>query len=561
VLFSCKITHSIITYLDRRGEDQEVLYEKCDWPAEFLRDPSCWLEAEKMENFLRRIEQDYGRETQTADGLIVAVGHLCKDLRSWGVLDSVLRMVQTPKDLFAQPERFLSYFVSPAPPVGEIRREPDTVSFVLPISAMQFPLVTSYLRAALEALPTYINKPMATVRWDESRVHISWSEHQASLFGEAQNTELSLHPELVRNILMNLESSQKELEEMKLQLRTRDQEIAVLRDQLHAATSSQANLLSERSENIGWLARDLDHELTEPVSRSLNEAFRIGDYMARGQQLITLLVAQGRQTPQVQEAMRRVDWPFVVAEGPQIVKRVIEDLQAMQKIVRDLRLIAALQVETGGLSSREAGVEIGVETDCDLNLLVDRAVELALDVVRNPARKSKRSSSASASVSANSSVKSSGVKIDRQPTLDRQVRVRASLIEQAVVNVLGDILQSVSSDGDGGVIRVATRARGPRAEIEISMVARSREQTVFPLELGFEHLHGHEHGHELATKELTAKELTVTEFTESVSSKLGLRVAQAIVRLHGGTLTVKSGLSDESGRAPTMATVISLPFL
>lgn len=513
-----------------------------------------------MENFLRRIEQDYGRETQTADGLIMTVGHLCKDLRSWGVLDSVLRMVQTPKDLFAQPERFLSYFVSPAPPVGEIRREPDAVSFVLPVSEMQFPLVTSYLRAALEALPTYINKPMATVHWDESRVRISWSEHQASLFGEAQNTELSLHPELVRNILMNLESSQKELEETKLQLRARDQEIAALRDQLHVATSSsQANLLnlSERSENlnvlesvpthasvnalestsesIGWLARDLDHELTEPVSRSLNEAFRIGDYMARGQQLITLLVAQGRQTPQVQEAMRRVDWPFVAAEGPQIVKRVIGDLQSMQKTVRDLRLIADLQVGMGDLGRGEAGVKIGVETDCDLNLLVDRAVELALEAVRNSARKTQPSSGA----------KSSSVKIDRQLALDRQVRVRAGLIEQAVVNILGNTLQSVSP---GDIVRVATRARGSRAEIEISTVARSREQTAFALEL--------ELGLGLEPLEFTATE----PMEESLSSKLGLRVAQSIIRLHGGALTVKSGPSNESGRAPTMATVISLPF-
>jgi len=60
VLFSCKITHSVITYLDKRGEDLEPLYEKCDWPAEFLHDPSSWLEADKMENLLRLIDETYG---------------------------------------------------------------------------------------------------------------------------------------------------------------------------------------------------------------------------------------------------------------------------------------------------------------------------------------------------------------------------------------------------------------------------------------------------------------------------------------------------------------------
>jgi hypothetical protein len=329
VLFSCKITHSIINYLDRRGEDLELLYEKCDWPAEFLRDPACWLEADKMEMLLGAINAEYGREfvldPAMDEGLITTVGHQCKDLRSWGVLDSVLRMVQTPKDLFAQPERLLSYFVSPAPPIGEIRRGADSVSFVLPVSEVQFPLVTEYLRAALEALPTYISKPMATVEWRESRVAISWSEDQTSLFGETQNAELSLHPELVRNILINLETSQKELEQMKARLHEKDVEIERLK-----RVSGEALQVNEGFAAVAAGAAHLD----QPVSLILSEIYRLGDYMARGQQLITLLVGQGRLTPQVQEAMRRVDWSHVAVEGPQTVKRVVQGLQNVQQAVR-----------------------------------------------------------------------------------------------------------------------------------------------------------------------------------------------------------------------------------
>jgi hypothetical protein len=348
VLFSCKITHSIITYLDRRGEDLEALYEKCDWPAEFLRDPSCWLEADKMESILRQIELDYGRgaiDANMEDSLISAVGHQCKDLRAWGVLDSVLRMVQTPKDLFAQPERFLSYFVSPAPPVGEIRRGPESVSFVLPVSEMQFPRVIAYLRAALEGLPTYINKPMATVRWEESRVAISWSEKQVSLFGEAQNTELSLHPELVRNILINLEQSQSELDEMKRQVLAKDQEIERLKAQLDVKAGAAADArgpvavdptllkLAEFSTSL-QPNNGMGQALGEPLSYVLNELYRLGDYIARGQQLITLLIGQHRATTQVREAMRRVDWEHVAEESPRVVKRVVQTLQDVQETVR-----------------------------------------------------------------------------------------------------------------------------------------------------------------------------------------------------------------------------------
>jgi hypothetical protein len=327
VLFSCKITHSVITYLDRRGEDLDRFYESCDWPAEFLRDPSSWLEADKMERVLKHIDQEYGKGLDSEFGVIEQVGHQCKDLRSWGVLDSVLRMVPASKDFFAQPERFLSYFVSPAPPIGDIIRENDRVSFVLPISDMQFPFVTSYLRAALEALPTYIGKPLATVTWDNSRVTIAWTETQASLFGEAEQDDLSLNPELVRSVLHDLETRQKELEETKIALIAKDREIERLRSALAAPRGAVL------PKPVGT---ESSHEASsslkagEKVEQVLHDLFRLGDYVARGQQLITLLVGQGRQTPQVQEAMRRVDWEFVAVEGPAVVKNAVSELQKLR---------------------------------------------------------------------------------------------------------------------------------------------------------------------------------------------------------------------------------------
>lgn len=321
MLFSCKITHSVLLSLDRRGEDLGPVYEVFDWPTEFLHDPSSWLEADKMERLLSVLEKQFG----AGDGLIASVGHQCRDLRAWGVLDSVLRMVQAPKDLFAQPERFLSYFVSPAPPIGEIRRASDSVSFVLPISEDRYPLVTTYVRAVLEALPTYIAKPMATVKWEESRVTISWTDSQESLFTDVQNAELSLHPELVESILHNLETSQKELEETKQRLRSREAELDVLR-----ATPSA---LSRRNVDAGTLSAPLGGSVgasSEAVSAALHELYRLGDYFARGQQLVTLLVAQGRETPQVREAMRRVDWPFVCETAPALIRESIAQLQAAQ---------------------------------------------------------------------------------------------------------------------------------------------------------------------------------------------------------------------------------------
>jgi hypothetical protein len=322
VLFSCKITHSILLSLDRRGEDLGQVYESCDWPSEFLHDPSSWLEADKMEKLLANLEKQFGFRQSLEQSLITEVGHQCKDLRAWGVLDSVLRMVQAPKDFFAQPDRFLSYFISPAPPIGEVRREHDSVSFVLPISEDDFPVVTSYLCSVLEALPTYIGKPMASVSWKDSRVTITWTESQESLlFTEQEKAELSLHPELVNSILNNLETSQKELEETKQKLLAREAELDVMR------------LVQAVPLRIGSSPGDLTRET---VATALHEIYRLGDYFARGQQLVTLLIAQGRESAQVREAMRRVDWPFVCESAPAVIRTAISQLQTAQMHLKNL---------------------------------------------------------------------------------------------------------------------------------------------------------------------------------------------------------------------------------
>lgn len=322
MLFSCKITHSVLVSLDRRGEDLTAVYETCDWPAEFLRDPSSWLEADKMEQLLAGLESAFGKGAP----FIREVGHQSKDLRAWGVLDSVLRMVQAPQDLFAQSERFLSYFISPAPPIGEVHRTSDSVSFVLPISEDRFPLVTAYLCAAFEALPTYINKPMASVTWEDSRVTIKWAETQESLLSDVEKAELSLHPELVNSILHNLETSQKELEETKMRLIESEREL----DRLRASGAKPGQIVP-----LGTTLTSASPEMRaeQSVSTALHELYRLGDSLrpATGHDAC----AQGRQTPQVKEAMRRVDWNFVCETAPEVIRGAIKELQEAQVRMRD----------------------------------------------------------------------------------------------------------------------------------------------------------------------------------------------------------------------------------
>jgi signal transduction histidine kinase len=287
---------------------------------------------------------------------------------------------------------------------------------------------------------------------------------------------------------MNLESSQTQLEELKRQLGERDEEIARLKS---IQPPVERRPLAVSGTDISLLAQGVSREVALPISQVLNELYRLGDYLARGQQMVTLLIGQGRQTPQVQEAMRRVDWAFVSGEGPQVVKRAVAGLQEVQASLQDLQLIARAE----GQESND--VVFGIEADrvpSDLNDLVVRAIE---------------------TVKARTSAGTSGgVQIDRHLLLDRPVRVNPLRFEQAVVNLLSNAVESLEG---GGVVRVLTRPRGARAEIEITDTGCGMEDSVL------------------------ARAIEPFFTTKPApSTGLGLSLANSIVRLHDGGLSIAS---------------------
>jgi hypothetical protein len=309
VYFSGKISNSFIQYLGRHGVDTERLFDLTDLPTEFLQDPSCWLQAADMENLLSIIETEFAAKIHDVN-IMATVGHACFDLKAWGVLDGVLRMMQKPSDIYSQPQRFISYFVSPAPPIGNLSREQESISFDLPISNSEFPLVTEYLRAALEALPLYVGKNMAMARWRQTKLTVSWSEAQASLMTDS---EFVVKPQLIQELVASLERAQRELESQKQIVVTQKQELDQLRESVKAQPEKRK---SDRGDVELGLLRD--------------NVMRLSDYLARGQQLITLLVKQDRMDRQVQEAMRRVDWDYVCVQYREVVEEILKKLEAMK---------------------------------------------------------------------------------------------------------------------------------------------------------------------------------------------------------------------------------------
>lgn len=307
MLLSGKITNSYLIALDRQGVDLEKIFELTDLPTEFLRDPSCWIPAVDVEKFLQGLDREFG--ALVTEALPTFVGHQCHNLRAWGVLDSVIKMMSQPQDLFLQPHRFLSYFVSPAPVVGNIMREAESVIFDLPLTSSEYPHVTEFLRSALEVLPCYLGRNQAQAKWSQTRIQISWSESQSDLLTD-EDLQPNYKPELVQGLMQALEESQSQIED--------------LRQQLSLAES-----------NVPQPIPSTDTEFVQGLRASLvrvrGHMMRLSDYLVRSQQLVTLLIGQDRMNRQVQEAMRRVDWEYVKAQSTQVAQDTADLLTEFER--------------------------------------------------------------------------------------------------------------------------------------------------------------------------------------------------------------------------------------
>lgn len=339
VHFSGKISNSVIGFLESKGEDIAPLYEASPVPLELLQDSSYWITAQDMESFLEVATKlpmvNLQRESQ--ESLLIQVGHSVASLRAWGVLDSVLRMMPRPQEIFNQPERFLSYFISPEPPVENILRSENSISFDLPLLAEQYPLVTAYLKAAFEALPVYVGQPLATCEWQGIQLKMNWVTSQSSIFEKDPGHSVS--PNLLQSVVDELQKHQRELEEKNRELQVKNEELHNAFRELKDRVRNKAPLLMEESNPL------IDMNFTQTSSTTPNVAGhligqnlgRLHDYMVRAQQLITLLAAQGKMNPTVKEAMRRTDWDFVKAQYPRAIAESVESLRRLQAQVNQTK--------------------------------------------------------------------------------------------------------------------------------------------------------------------------------------------------------------------------------
>ncbi|CAN5483135.1 hypothetical protein BH10BDE1_BH10BDE1_24790 [soil metagenome] len=313
LLLSCKLTNAALKFLERRGEDLEPLYERFDWPVYYLRDPSSWLEADRLEAIFNMLIEIYGArvENETGVDFFSAVGHASPLLRAWGALDSVLKIVPGVRELYQQPDRFLASFISPQPQIQGLQHSAENVVFRIGFSDVRHPHTARYLRAILESLPEFIGKPRAHVLWNHGNVSIEWSERQVPFVTPLRTNESegpSLSPDLLRTILVDLATAQRELEVTRRSVQEKD---AII----HALQNAPA--VPSKHETVAL----------KNVDQALHEIYKLGDYFARAQQIVTLLRAPSSrstvalQSSQAEALIRRTAWDRVSSEAPFVIRK------------------------------------------------------------------------------------------------------------------------------------------------------------------------------------------------------------------------------------------------
>ncbi|MFN7729638.1 MAG: hypothetical protein ACK5P7_10820 [Bdellovibrio sp.] len=324
------MSNTVLLYLEQRGEDVSSLLDVTSMPEEFLKDPSHWMKASQMEAFLEQVVRQ-NWQTQE-ENLLQRMAHASPELRSWGVLDSVVRMMPRPQEILAKPSRFLSNFVSPEPPVEKLIREETGLSFEIPISSEQFPLTTQFLKWSFETLPVFVGREHAVCTWEGLRLSIRWESNQKSMFDPNDPGPHSISPELLRQIVASLEEHQHELLQKNSELQARNDQLIKAQQELEEQVRQSLvvdALVPSPTKKMDFLEASSIEVLRQNFSR-------LTDYWVRSQQLITLLVGQDRLNPSVKEAMRRVDWERVKSQFNKATEEsftILEKSKELSKLV------------------------------------------------------------------------------------------------------------------------------------------------------------------------------------------------------------------------------------
>jgi len=392
-------------------------------PIELLRDPGAWLPIPELEAFLEEMASQL--EIAEPENFFRKVGQENYNLKAWGVLDSVLKMLESPNDIFVQPERLLSYFLSPYPKVKVVKLGDKEILFTFDEDVELYPLTVSYLMGAIEGLPLYMGYPLAQMTFVNKQFHLNWDDGQEILFDESEVRKKNFKPEMVESILESLRDENRftEARQLRVASTSKSETPTKAEKELLITDEAVSALIEERiEERLEDLFRKQD-ETRGHLGQIKNDFFKLYDYFTRAQQLITLISSSARKAS-VREAMRRVDWTLVQKQFPEIIEETCASLGTIEQSV----------------ARPEAQRGRKVKEKWNLNSVIEEVIE-QLDYVPGQ------------------------VRIEKRWWADSKVSADLRTVQKA----LRDILHlSVSHCQSGSELRVVTRRTGRKVEIEIT---------------------------------------------------------------------------------------------
>jgi polyhydroxyalkanoate synthesis regulator phasin len=178
----------------------------------------------------------------------------------------------------------------------------------------------------------YVGQPLARCEWQGITITLNWSTQQSTIFAdESINIGHQVSPDLFQSLIGDLQSTQREREDLQKYVGDLEEKVRDLEKQkLQQAVMTSEEVVAAKVSLLpheGSLSH-LNFDSQSPGYVLNQNLARMHDYMVRAQQLITMLVAQGKMTPAVKEAMRRVDWEHVKTQYP---RTVFESMELVKK--------------------------------------------------------------------------------------------------------------------------------------------------------------------------------------------------------------------------------------
>jgi len=307
VQLSAKITKSIYMELEAQGHVAGEYLEQADLSTQLALDSERWIPFDQVEYFLEIVMKN------VPDFIPKNIALKAMENRSWGLLDQVLRILQKPEEIYQDPMMFLSYFVKPLKGFKWLNRGGKHSTFETSLSSEEHPLVTNYLKGALEVVSHYINGESSQVDWFGVEVSIDWSTNQDSFFTERE--PVNFKPEIYKEAVGIIQQQQTELQAFK--------------------------------ESAGLSAVGSDADLT-----NLNKDLKVlEDYFLRARQLVSLLKADSGKKKWFKDAVKRLNWDELETLHASKVEQIRNGLEGKTGSAPEISM------------DKESGDQIGFQLD------------------------------------------------------------------------------------------------------------------------------------------------------------------------------------------------------